>query len=71
MVIFLSPVARVTGEELAVREAQRRIGDAGQLVAATDRIHQVLDWSPRFNDLDNIIQSALDWERRKIALGIN
>ena len=71
MVIFLSPVARVTGEELAVREAQRRIGDAAQLVAATDRIHQVLDWSPRFNDLDNIIQSALDWERRKIALGID
>jgi len=38
---------------------------------ATDRIHQELDWSPRFNDLDNIIQSALDWERRKIALGID
>jgi len=67
----LAAVERVTGEDLAIREAQRRIGDAGQLVAATDRIHQVLGWSPRFNDLDNIIQSALDWERRKIALGID
>ena len=67
----LSAVERITGEDLVIREAPRRIGDAGQLVAATDRIHEVLDWSPRFNDLDTIIGSALDWERHKEILGID
>ena len=62
---------RVTVEDLAILEAQQQIGNAGQLVAVMDRIHRVPEWSPRFKDLDNIIQSALDWEWRKIALGID
>ena len=36
------------------------------LVAQVDRIGEVLDWSPRYNDLHAIVMHALNWERRLI-----
>jgi UDP-glucose 4-epimerase len=35
------------------------------LVAKAERIGRLLDWQPRFADLDAIVGSALDWQRRR------
>ena len=56
-------VERAAGKPLPVREGKRRSGDPAVLVAASDRIVQVLDWSPNHDDLDLIADSALAWER--------
>lgn len=48
---------------LSVRETGRREGDPPVLVAATDRIRRVLNWTPKFDDLDFIAETALAWER--------
>jgi UDP-glucose 4-epimerase len=60
----LSAVERVTGRALAKVEGPRRAGDPPALVAATEKIRRVLDWSPRHDDLDGIVASAIDWERK-------
>ncbi|MGQ0430457.1 MAG: UDP-glucose 4-epimerase GalE [Gammaproteobacteria bacterium] len=60
----LDVVARVSGRELAIREAPRRTGDPPQLVARAERIRSVLGWQPRYQDLEGIVRSALAWERR-------
>jgi UDP-glucose 4-epimerase len=42
----------------------RRAGDPPSLVARSDRIRQVLGWTPRLDDLDGIVASSLNWERK-------
>ncbi|MFA9460984.1 UDP-glucose 4-epimerase GalE [Thiohalorhabdus methylotrophus] len=60
----LEAVERVHGAELPVREADRRPGDPPALVADTGRIRTELAWEPRYDDLDEIVRSALAWEQK-------
>lgn len=60
----LDMVAKVNGRPLNVIEEARRVGDPPQLIAGVDKIHQILDWTPRFDDLETIVKTALEWERK-------
>jgi len=60
----LQMVERVNGKALAVTEEPRRAGDPPSLVAHAERIRQVLGWTPRFDDLETIVRTQLEWERR-------
>lgn len=48
---------------LDIRTVPRRPGDAATIVSDAGRIGEVLDWQPRYDDLDFIIKTALAWER--------
>jgi len=41
-----------------------RDGDPAHLVAAAQKIRNVLGWSPQYDDLKFITRSALDWEKK-------
>jgi len=61
----LDMVARVNGgKALNVAEAPRRAGDPPSLVAVADRVREVLGWTPRFDNLETIAKSQLEWEFR-------
>ena len=60
----LETVERVAGKKLDIVEAPRRAGDPPSLVAHAERIRKVLDWTPRYDDLETIVRSQLDWEYR-------
>jgi len=60
----LDTAHRVTGRDFPVREGKRRAGDPPQLVAAADRIREVLGWTPRYQNLETIIGDAWNWEQR-------
>lgn len=60
----IAAVERVTGTALTVEEHPRRAGDPPALVAVTDRVREVLGWQPALDDLDAIVRSSLDWERK-------
>ncbi len=55
---------RVTGHPIPVVEAERRPGDPAILIASSEKIRAELGWSPRFPDLDSIIESAWQWHQR-------
>ena len=55
-------IERITGEPLPVREDARRAGDPPSLVADANRIRELLGWTPRLDDLDQIVASSLAWE---------
>jgi UDP-glucose 4-epimerase len=59
----IAAVERAAGHKIDVREASRRPGDPAALVASADRIRQLLDWYPSHDNLDEIVGSALAWER--------
>jgi UDP-glucose 4-epimerase len=63
----LDSVQRVSGKPLKILEMPRRAGDPPMLVAKSDRIRQVLGWTPRLDDLDGIVRSSLNWERIQLT----
>ncbi len=65
---ILAMVREVSGVDFPVREEGRRPGDPAVLVAAADRIREVLGWEPKYDDLRLIVETALNWER-KLAAG--
>jgi UDP-glucose 4-epimerase len=60
----IEAVKRVSGADFPVLTAARRPGDPANLVASAGRIHEVLGWKPRLNNLDTIVMDALFWEKR-------
>jgi UDP-glucose 4-epimerase len=57
-------VKRVSKCDFKVEFAPRRPGDPAMIVADSARIRAQLGWTPRFDDLDLIVEHALAWERR-------
>jgi len=60
----LRAVHRVSNQQLVVREEPRRPGDPPILVARAERARDLLRWRPRYDDLDQIVRDALNWERK-------
>ncbi len=63
----LSAVERVAGHGLDIRSAARRAGDAETLVADASKIGKRFGWRPRYDDLELIVRTAIDWERKLIG----
>ncbi len=55
-------VKKVSGRDFEVRLSPRRPGDPAQLVAKVDRIRS-LGWEPQHDNLEEIVDQALRWER--------
>ena len=63
----LESVARLSGTNLNVEMAARRAGDTAVLVADSTRMRHQLGWKPEHDDLDDIVRSALAWERSQLG----
>ncbi len=59
----IETVKKVSGVDFPVRDAPRRAGDPPALVAGARKVREVLQWQPRHDDLEEIVRSALRWER--------
>jgi len=57
-------VKLITGIDFPVREVDRRAGDPPALVADSSRIQKELEWKPRHDDLEYIIRTAWEWEKK-------
>jgi UDP-glucose 4-epimerase len=62
----LDAVKRASGVDFPVHLGPRREGDPPALTADATRIRQILDWQPRYDNLDLIVQHALAWERHPL-----
>jgi len=60
----LDAVDRANGSPVPRVMEGRRAGDSPMLVAANAKLLAALDWRPSRDDIDEIVGSALDWERR-------
>lgn len=55
---------KVTGVDFKTIDAPRREGDPPALVARCERLRSELGWTPRHDDLEFIVKTAWDWERK-------
>ena len=59
----LNTVQKVNGADIKIVEHPRRAGDPPELIANVDKIHKTLDWTPKYDDLDKIVATAINWEK--------
>lgn len=58
-------VIKVTGIDFAVEETKRREGDPAVLIADNSRIKERLNWKPEHDDLEYIVRTAWEWEKKR------
>ncbi|MGD9215420.1 MAG: UDP-glucose 4-epimerase GalE, partial [Desulfobacteraceae bacterium] len=56
---------KVSGKNINIIEDSRRPGDPAVLVANADKIKRELDWQPKYEDLETIIETAWNWHHQK------
>jgi UDP-glucose 4-epimerase len=61
----LNRVREITKMDIKVIESPRRPGDPAALTAKVEKIHEVIGWKPKYDDLNIIIKSAYEWERNR------
>jgi len=55
---------KVSGIDFQAVETERRPGDPPILVADSTRLRNELHWTPRFDDIEYIIKTAWEWEKK-------
>jgi len=60
----ISSVEKIAGVKLDIREEPRRAGDPPALIAKAEKARQILGWKPQLDDIDIIVRTSLDWEKR-------
>ena len=45
-----------------IKFKDRRPGDVAQVYANTKKFKKILKWRPKFNNINEIIKSAIKWE---------
>lgn len=58
----IAAVEKVTGKKVRTRTTPRRPGEPGRLQADSSRIRETLGWTPRYTELEDMIQHAWNWE---------
>jgi UDP-glucose-4-epimerase GalE len=60
----VAAVERITGRAVPVRAKPRREGDVPVLLASKDKAEKILAWTPRYSELETIIETAWSWHRK-------
>ena len=58
---ILKAAREVTGKEIPAEIAGRRGGDPDTLIAASDKARKILGWTPQYDDIHKIIETAWKW----------
>ncbi|MDA9196985.1 UDP-glucose 4-epimerase GalE [Akkermansiaceae bacterium] len=58
------------GRALPYEITSRRSGDLAEVVADNAKILKAFDWAPKYEDINIIVKSALDWEIKAKELGL-
>ena len=59
----IDTVKAVSGVDFKVTEGPRRPGDPAAITATGEQVRRVLGWTPRHDDLREMVSTALAWEK--------
>ncbi len=60
----LDTVEKVSQTKLNICEEPRRAGDPPALIATAEKVRNLLNWQPQYDDLELIVKTSLAWERK-------
>ncbi len=56
---------RVTGINFPINYESRRQGDPSSVIADTTKMHKILGWTPKYNDLDILLKTSYQWRLKQ------
>ncbi len=59
----IETMRKVSGVDIIADIEERRAGDPALLISDNTKIKTVMGWEPKYDDLDLICKTALDWEK--------
>jgi UDP-glucose 4-epimerase len=62
---IIETMKNVSGVDFDVKIEARRPGDPAELVADNKKILSALNWMPKYNDIELICRTALEWEKNR------
>ena len=62
---IIDTVEKLHGSPLNVEESPRRAGDPPSLIAVADKVRDTLNWAPRYDDIETIVSTSLNWEKNR------
>lgn len=60
----IAAVRKVSGVEIVAEDIDRRAGDAEKLISVADKIRKTIGWTPKYDDLELIVRTAFEWEKK-------
>lgn len=57
-------VREVSSVDFPIQDSPRRPGDPAELIADPSTLRELFEWAPRYDDLEYIVKTALEWERQ-------
>ena len=52
-------------KKINIIKLSRRSGDLGKIIASNDRLKKFINWKPKYNKLNVIVKSCLNWEKNQ------
>lgn len=65
----ISALEALTGSKLPIQAGGRRDGDAPSVVADVTRMKELFEWTPRYDQLPFILETALNWQAGQLERG--
>ncbi len=60
----INTAEKISQSKINYKFSKRRDGDVEQLIAETSKILKHINWRPKYNDLSQIINSSIKWEKK-------
>lgn len=60
----IDTIRKATKRKVKTIESPRRPGDPARLVASSEKIRKELGWTPKYPDLETIVETAWQWHRK-------
>ena len=54
-----------TSKNVKILVCKRRKGDLVKIIASNNNLKKFIKWKPKFNNLDTIVKSCINWEKRQ------
>lgn len=60
----IAMVEKVTGQKIKVSDCAGRPSDPPELTANSQKARDLLEWKPRYSDLEQMVETAWEWRRK-------
>jgi len=55
---------KLTGNKIKYDYDKRRPGDAEKLISNVEKLHENINWKPKYNNMNSLIQTSINWEKK-------
>ncbi len=63
-VMQIAKIFKKIKKNLEIIISKRRPGDVAQVYSNIDKLKKILNWKPKYNDINKIILSSINWEKK-------